>query len=82
MYASILSAVVAAVVMFLAWRSLTSRSSPSVAPSSKKKGGHPIALNPEEKVPMKLVEKKVGAYILIKNLCLLVHRHTSVPSVE
>ena len=70
MYVSILSAVVAAAVMFLAWRSLTSRSSPSVAPSSKKKGGHPIALNPEEKVPMKLVEKKVGAY----SMCLSVHR--------
>ena len=65
MYVYIASAVVAAVVMFIVWRGFTSRrsagaSSPA-APSSGEREGHPITLNPEEKIPMKLVDKKVGA---------------------
>lgn len=61
MYVSIISAIVAAVVMFLAWRGF-SRRPPSSKPQTR--GGHPIALNPEEKVKMKLVEKEVGAYMV------------------
>lgn len=60
-YASIISAVVAAVVMYLAWRGF-SRRPPSSKPLTR--GGHPIALNPEEKVKMKLVEKEVGSYMV------------------
>ena len=65
MYASIVSALVAAAVMYLAWRGFASRRSASpaaAAPSSRERGGHPIALDPEKKIPMKLVEKKVGSY--------------------
>ena len=65
MFASIVSALVAAAVMYLAWRGFASRrssASPSAAaPSSRERRGHPIALDPEKKIPMKLVEKKVGA---------------------